>query len=449
MSKILANIVNAQWMIEPSALEEIISIANREKSDIEKALKIQDDRKSELFSNHDGSMNDYGTLIRDDGVAIVSYHGPSMRYASLFTRVSGMLSYEALSDEIKSLAEDDKVTDIILDFDSPGGVVNGVSGLADTINTYKKKKPIYAHVSNAAFSAAYWIASQCTSINLSSTGSVGSIGVILKATKNKKEDGQEEYVIRSKNAFNKAPDVGTEGFMRQMQEHIDEIETVFYQYVASGRGLTEEFVLENFGNGGIFLGEKAVAIKIADSISDINEFINSIKSEVSVSGNSNKNKPSANEEETISLSEHEVKLEEAKKQGVIEGKNAEKMRIKSVMACEGADKVPDLVNQICFDDGFATLGEDQAKTIISSAAKAIPDAPKKEREVTGNTLNDKMREPGNNPNLSSGAENETDNLPKEDTEEEKSRENIAGFVSGLGRSGKTKGVTFNNQRYKG
>lgn len=72
---------------------------------------------------------------------------------------------------------DPTVRAIVLDIDSPGGSVYGVSELAAQIRETRAVKPVIAAVSALGASAAYWLASQATTVVAAPSAEVGSIGV--------------------------------------------------------------------------------------------------------------------------------------------------------------------------------------------------------------------------------------------------------------------------------
>jgi protease-4 len=81
---------------------------------------------------------------------------------------------------ILDAADDDSIKGVILLVDSPGGTTTGATAMTDAITQYKKSgKPIWAHVTGMAASAAYWIAAGTDKITSDSQGEVGSIGVIF------------------------------------------------------------------------------------------------------------------------------------------------------------------------------------------------------------------------------------------------------------------------------
>lgn len=90
----------------------------------------------------------------------------------------GPVSYAAVRAAFDDLLEDQAVSSIILRLDTPGGMAAGCFDLVDHIYKARGRKPIYALVDDAAYSAGYALASACDEIWISRTGGVGSVGVV-------------------------------------------------------------------------------------------------------------------------------------------------------------------------------------------------------------------------------------------------------------------------------
>jgi ClpP class serine protease len=120
------------WALLPEALPPILKIAARENPGIE---VLQD----ELGVQLDGAIE--ATVV--DGIAIVPVVGPIFRRANLFTELSGATSLDIVGNDLRVAIDNDEVRGIILDVDSPGGQVNGISEAAQLIASYGKVKPIY------------------------------------------------------------------------------------------------------------------------------------------------------------------------------------------------------------------------------------------------------------------------------------------------------------------
>lgn len=308
----IADIIKAEkWFITDNGLSLIIGIAQREISDIHAVRTIQGDKGKAL-----------GTEIRADGTGIINIYGPAFRHANMFSDVSGAFTYEKFTLALGQMSRDSDVKRIILDFDSPGGMVNGVDETANAIATLKKNKPIYAHVSGSCASAAYYLASQTDYINMAQTAFAGSIGVITTITKN---DDEKSINFVSKNAENKSQKIDSKEFKASMQYRLDELEKIFIQRVATGRSVTEDYVLEHFGRGDVFIASDAVARKMADSVMSLEDFIISLKknpNNLKSSQINTKDKNMPNSEE------NKINVDALKKEATL----AERGRIAAIMA---------------------------------------------------------------------------------------------------------------------
>jgi signal peptide peptidase SppA len=86
--------------------------------------------------------------------------------------------YSAIRANVRRALADPQARTVDLFIDSPGGSVLGLPETADVIHAANKVKPVRAFVSGIAASAAYWLASQASTITLTPSGEVGSVGVL-------------------------------------------------------------------------------------------------------------------------------------------------------------------------------------------------------------------------------------------------------------------------------
>jgi len=86
--------------------------------------------------------------------------------------------YSAVRATVKRALADSSVRTVDLFVDSPGGSVLGLPETADVIHAANRIKPVRAFVTGIAASAAYWLASQASTITLTPSGEVGSVGVL-------------------------------------------------------------------------------------------------------------------------------------------------------------------------------------------------------------------------------------------------------------------------------
>jgi capsid assembly protease len=89
----------------------------------------------------------------------------------------GLCDLDLIDAQIKSVMNDESITAVVFNVNSPGGYVAGVQSTANLISklTDKKETVVYSDLQNC--SAAYWLSSQCNSIIGSIDAEFGSIGV--------------------------------------------------------------------------------------------------------------------------------------------------------------------------------------------------------------------------------------------------------------------------------
>ncbi|MGY8811481.1 MAG: S49 family peptidase [Pseudomonadales bacterium] len=236
------------WAITPDWLHTISAIARREHEGPQ-AVEARLGRP----------LQNARTVTQRGSVALVPVAGPVFRYANLFTELSGATSLELLARDFTAAVEDPRTDSIVLVMDSPGGIASGIAEFAQMVRASNKR--VVAYVDGNAASAAYWIASAADEIVISRTGMVGSIGTVLNV-RPKAEDGSIEIVSRQ--SPNKRPDMATPEGRALAQNHVDKLTTIFIEDVANYRGVSEEKVLAEFGQGDMRIGSDAVAVGMAD-----------------------------------------------------------------------------------------------------------------------------------------------------------------------------------------
>ena len=242
------------WLIEPSWLQTMYDVVMRNGDPEALAVKVGEDG---------------GGFELRDNVGVIPVRGPIFRYANLFTEISGATSTGKLAKSINKAIEDPGVKKVILKFDSPGGQVTGINELTKIIKEGAEKKPIIAYVEGSAASAAYWLASAASEIVADETALVGSIGVV--ATFRKREDDTVEIV--SSNAPRKRPDINTKEGKDEVRKTLDAIADVFVEAVAENRGVDKQYVLDNFGQGGVLVGRAALAVGMIDRLGSFESII--------------------------------------------------------------------------------------------------------------------------------------------------------------------------------
>lgn len=206
---------------------------------------------------------------RTAGVAVIPIHGTLVRRTVGLEAESGLTSYAELATQLDAALADPEVAAILLDIDSPGGESGGVFDLADRIRAATRIKPVWAVANDMAFSAAYALASAASKVFVSRTGGVGSIGVIAMHVDQSERDAQAGlrytavFAGERKNDLNPHEPISGEAHVH-LQAEVSRIYGLFVETVARHRGIEPSTVRDT--EAGLFFGQSAVAIGLADAI---------------------------------------------------------------------------------------------------------------------------------------------------------------------------------------
>lgn len=258
-------VFNTPLAIHPAKAEIIISaLADRLGISRIHAPAMQFDDDS--FSR---SKNNGGYEITPDGVAIIQIYGTLVQKLGTLKPYSGMTGYDGIRQNFITALLDPAVKAIMLDVSSPGGEVSGCFDLVDEIYSARGDKPIWAVLDDAAYSAAYALASAADVITVPRTGGTGSIGVIwmhvdwskalasnglnvsILTFGDKKADGHPEIPL-------------SDEARARFQSDIDAMGQLFADTVARNRGITSSAVVAT--QAGTYLGKSGVDAGLADSV---------------------------------------------------------------------------------------------------------------------------------------------------------------------------------------
>lgn len=204
-----------------------------------------------------------------EGVACIPISGTLVQKNGSLRPSSGMTGYDGIRQNLMVALGDDAVRAIVLDIDSPGGEVAGCFDLADAVYAARGVKPIWAILSESAYSAAYALASAASRVIVPRTGGTGSIGVIYMHVDMSKFLAKEgitvtvlQYGARKADGSDVVP-LAPEAKQR-FQADIDRMGDLFVATVARNRRLTASAVKTQ--EAGTFLGPAGVAAGLADAV---------------------------------------------------------------------------------------------------------------------------------------------------------------------------------------
>jgi signal peptide peptidase SppA len=200
-----------------------------------------------------------------DGVAIIPIGGPIGRGLGSFEKGAGAVDVDDVADELDQAEEDPEVRSILLDIDSPGGMVSGTPELADRILAVEK--PIYAFSAGMIASAAYWLAAATDGIFATKSADIGSIGVyapFADVSEMAKMQGVKIKVFSS-GTYKGMGVPGTSLTKPQsdfLQDRVMQLAEMFYEHVRTMRGDVAD---ENM-QGQVFKAELARANGLIDDV---------------------------------------------------------------------------------------------------------------------------------------------------------------------------------------
>ncbi|WP_296125076.1 S49 family peptidase [Pseudomonas sp. Ga0074129] len=267
MSRAFELAASRPWLMLPDALDSLMAIADRQ-GDPE-ALEARLGRP----------LENTRVVTMRDGIAVIPVTGPIMRYANMFTRISGATSTQELATDLQTALDDPKVKGIILNVDSPGGEANGINELGDMVYAARGKKPIKAYGGGTVASASYWIGSSADELVIDDTALLGSIGVVVEVALREAREGEKRYTITSSNAPNKRPNLETEEGRAELSKTIDALSEVFVAKVARNLGVTADQVPAMGDHGGLKVGAAAVASGLAHRLGSLESLITEMAKE--------------------------------------------------------------------------------------------------------------------------------------------------------------------------
>ncbi|ENO8557192.1 TPA: S49 family peptidase [Yersinia enterocolitica] len=203
------------------------------------------------------------------GIARIPITGTLVQKLGTLRPYSGMTGYDGIRVSFLTAMNDNEVKAICLDIDSPGGEVAGCFDLVDEIYAARGEKPIWAILSESAYSAAYALASAADRIIVPRTGGVGSIGVIVMHvdwSQRIKSDGVQVTIITfgSRKAESNPYEALSKEAQKAIQSDVDEMGRLFVSTVSRNRGIAERTIRDT--EAACYLAADGVQLGLADQV---------------------------------------------------------------------------------------------------------------------------------------------------------------------------------------
>lgn len=235
----------------------------------------------EMFSTRRGERGDAGYAITD-GVAVIHASGALVHRSRMDGASSYLLGYNELAIQVEAAQADPDVHAVLQVWDSPGGEVSGAFEYAQRMHALRGSKPMWAIADSMAASAAYLGGSAFEHLAVSSTGYVGSIGVVMRHVDFSRaldNDGiRVTHIFAGSHKVDGNPyEPLPKSVQAEMQAEIDGLYTMFVDAVAQHRGISAESVRATQAQ--VYRGEAAVSLGLADRVATTDQLISELSAQ--------------------------------------------------------------------------------------------------------------------------------------------------------------------------
>ncbi|KEM68416.1 clp protease family protein [Escherichia coli 6-537-08_S3_C1] len=221
-----------------------------------------------LSGNDDGPRQARSYQVMN-GIAVLPVSGTLVSRTRALQPYSGMTGYNGIIARLQQAASDPMVDGILLDMDTPGGMVAGAFDCADIIARVRDIKPVWALANDMNCSAGQLLASAASRRLVTQTARTGSIGVMMAHSNYGaalEKQGVEITLIYSGshkvdgNPYSHLPDDVRE----TLQSRMDATRQMFAQKVSAYTGLSVQAVLDT--EAAVYSGQEAIDVGLADEL---------------------------------------------------------------------------------------------------------------------------------------------------------------------------------------
>ncbi len=215
---------------------------------------------------------------RSGSIAVVPLFGTVMQRSGMMEMCGGGTSVQRFTSAFREAMADETISQILIEIDSPGGSVYGVSELFNEVYSARSNKPVVAIANSLAASAAYWVGCAASEFYVTPGGEVGSIGV-WQAHEDWSSALEEEGIKTTLISAGKYKVEGnpyeplSEDAQSFMQSRVNDYYGAFTKAVSKGRNVPMDAVRNGMGQGRVLGADAALTEKMVDGIATMDEVI--------------------------------------------------------------------------------------------------------------------------------------------------------------------------------
>lgn len=270
-SRIISKVTTTPWMMMPGSLKMMLEIldAHLTGNITEEEIRL----RMQSAQQREGSSE----LTRSGAIAVIPLHGPIFPKANMMTEMSGATSLEQWNSQFRQLVADESIGTIIIDADSPGGSSELIPETGAMIRSAREIKPVYAISNTMAASAAYGIVANASKVFASPSALTGAVGTYMVHTDDSElmqKIGVKETVIKAGRFKAVEIESLTPESKAYFEELVGDINDVFLNSIAQGRGVDVEHVRQTYGEGKVFASSRALELGMIDEIATFEDVVN-------------------------------------------------------------------------------------------------------------------------------------------------------------------------------
>lgn len=274
---ILAEFLSTPWALAPERLAAFESMLYRWQSGAPASPEVMAEVQASVEAR---VARQQAVAKTGGGIAVLPLYGVVTQRGNMAGDVSGSggASTQKFTQAFRAAMADDSVSSILIDVDSPGGSVYGLSELATEIFNARGKKQVVSVANSLAASGGYWIGCAASEFYVTPGGEVGSIGVIMahndKSAAMEKDGVKTTYITAGKyKAEGNSSEPLTDEAMAFMQSRVDDYYAMFTKSIAKSRNASIETVRSDYGQGRTLGAKGALDAGMVDGIMTFDEVI--------------------------------------------------------------------------------------------------------------------------------------------------------------------------------
>lgn len=251
---LITQFLSSPWALMPEYLNAASAMVQRWASGASVSPEVLASVRADAQARN--ARMDQNQVAGGGAIAVLPFYGVVTQRGNMMDDICGpgSVSTQRFTQQFRQALADDTVGAILIDIDSPGGSVYGVSELADEIYQSRNVKPIVGLANSLCASAAYWVGTAAGELYVTPGGEVGSIGVWqahFDYSKAMAEDGVTPTLISAGkfkvegNPYNPL-DEEAKAFL---QSRVDDYYGTFTQGVSRNMGVPLSQVLDGMGQG--------------------------------------------------------------------------------------------------------------------------------------------------------------------------------------------------------